>query len=72
MAKVVVTLNKLVKHRGEKLYPLPYTFSEKMADYIVRMGWGTITPDAEPVDDMGHLTVSDDVVNNATGKRVFA
>lgn len=72
MTKIVtVTPKALIKHQGEKLYPLPYGVPADVAEYFQRVWDVALTPDAEPVEILAHLTVPVGVVNNVTGKKVF-
>jgi len=70
---MIVTPNTKIKHQGEQTAPgVAIAVSDKVGEYFVKMGWAEETPGAEALLDYSHWTISDDVVDNATGKRVFA
>lgn len=61
-----------IRHGGEKLIKtVPVAIPEMVAVYFEKMNWGQITPDAEALYVMAHLTVDPDVVDNLTGRKVF-
>lgn len=70
---MIVTPNAKIKHQGEQTAKgVAITVSDKVGEYLIKMGWAEETPGAEALLDYSHWTISDDVVDNATGKRVFA
>lgn len=66
------TPNDEIRHGGEKLIKtVPVAIPEMVAVYFEKMKWGQITPDAEALYELPHLTVDPGVVDNLTGQKVF-